>query len=72
MGRQCVDCENNYFNFIAKYHQNNEVSIYLQNYDVVSIEVHCSVVSVEEMTDTSGFVVHGKGSQKQNEDRSVT
>lgn len=27
---------------------------------------------ITEMTDTSGFVVHGKGSQKQNQESSVT
>lgn len=42
MARQCVGCENNYLDFIAKYHRDNDASLlFLRNHSVLPVEVQC-------------------------------
>ncbi|XP_027218228.1 uncharacterized protein [Penaeus vannamei] len=42
MDTQCAACENNYFDFLAKYHRNNEASLqYLRDHGVLPVDVQC-------------------------------
>lgn len=42
MDKQCVGCVNNYFDFLAEYHRNNDAGLlYLQNHSVLLIDLLC-------------------------------